>query len=139
MPPEAVEAMGVDVGTVQSWLTAVLAKITARAGRLQQQGRRSDPKKTAAKAGLSDRDAAQAARRGAAMQKMPEALGALEQGDLGVGHADVLTRQANRLSGAERKAFEEQSDQLVADSDTGRPVGPRLRQTLPRRRRSSPR
>ncbi len=116
MPPEAVEAMGVDVGTVQSWLTAVLAKITARAGRLQQQGRRSDPKKTAAKAGLSDRDAAQAARRGAAMQKMPEALGALEQGDLGVGHADVLTRQANRLSGAERKAFEEQSDQLVADA-----------------------
>ncbi len=116
MSPEAVEAMGVDVGTVQSWLTAVLAKITARAGRLQQQGRRSDPKKTAAKAGLSDRDAAQAARRGAAMQKMPEALGALEQGDLGVGHADVLTRQANRLSGAKKKAFEEQSDQLVADA-----------------------
>jgi hypothetical protein len=116
MPPEAVEAMGVDVGAVQSWLTAVLAKITARAGRLQQQGQRSDPKKTAAKAGLSDRDAAQAARRGEAMQKMPEALGALEQGDLGVGHADVLTRQANRLSGAKKKTFEEQSDQLVADA-----------------------
>ena len=41
MSPEAVEAMGVDVGTVQSWPTAVLAKITARAGRLEQQARRS--------------------------------------------------------------------------------------------------
>ncbi len=50
------------------------------------------------------------------MQKMPEALGALEDGSLGAGHADVLANQADRLSGREKKAFEEQSDQLVADA-----------------------
>ncbi len=50
------------------------------------------------------------------MQKMPEALGALEDGTLGAGHADVLASQADRLSGREKKAFEEQSDQLVADA-----------------------
>ena len=116
MPAEAVEAMSADIGSVHSWLTGVLAKVTARARRLQQQGQRSDPKKTAAKAGLGDREAAQAARRGDAMQKMPQALGALEDGDLGAGHADVLTRQANRLSRSAKKAFEEQSEQLVADA-----------------------
>ena len=52
------------------------------------------------------------------MQKMPQALGALEDGDIGVGHADVLARQADRLSGRQRQAFEEQSDQLVADAIT---------------------
>ncbi len=116
MPAEAVEALSADIGTVHSWLTGVLAKTTARSRRLQQQGRRSDPKQTAAKAGLGDRDAARAAKRGDAMQKMPEALGALEDGTLGVGHADVLASQADRLSGREKKAFEEQSDQLVADA-----------------------
>ena len=116
MPAEAVDAMGTDIGKVNSWLSGVLAKVTARSTRLRQQGQRSDPKKTAAKAGLGERDAAKAARRGEAMQKMPEALGALEQGEIGVGHADVLTNQANRLSGAKKKAFEDQSDRLVADA-----------------------
>ena len=106
MPPEAVEAMSTDIGRVQSWLSGVLAKVTTRSSTLQRQGRPSDPRKTAAKAGLGDREAAQATRRAAAMQKMPDALGALEDGDIGVGHADVLARQANRLSGRERKAFE---------------------------------
>ncbi len=50
------------------------------------------------------------------MQKMPEALGALEDGTLGAGHADVLANQADRLSGRDKQAFEEQSDQLVADA-----------------------
>ncbi len=118
MPAEAVDAMSADIGRVNSWLTGVLAKVTARSKRLQQQGQPSDAKKTARRAGLGDRDAAQAAKRGDAMQKMPEALGALEDGTLGAGHADVLTRQANRLSGREKKAFEEQSDRLVAEAIT---------------------
>ena len=46
MPAEAVDAMGIDIGSVQSWLTGVLAKVTARATRLQQQGQRADPKRT---------------------------------------------------------------------------------------------
>ena len=116
MPAEAIDAMGSDIGSVQSWLSGVLAKVTARATRLKQQGQPADPKKTAAKAGLGDRDAAKAARRGDAMQQMPEALGALEDGSIGVGHADVLTNQANRLSGAKKKAFGEESDRLVADA-----------------------
>jgi hypothetical protein len=116
MPAAAVEALSADIGTVHSWLTGVLAKATARSRRLQQQGQRSDPKKTAAKAGLGDREAAKAAKRGDAMQKMPQALGALEDGTLGVGHADVLAHQADRLDGRQRQAFEEQSDQLVADA-----------------------
>ena len=77
----------------------MLAKVTARARRLQQQGQRSDPKRTAAKSGLGDRDAARAAKRGDAMKTMPEALGALEDGSLGIGHADVLARHADRLMG----------------------------------------
>ncbi len=116
MPAEAVDALSADIGTVNSWLTGVLAKATARSRRLQQQGQRSDPNKTAKRAGLGDREAAQAAKRGDAMQKMPEALGALEDGTLGAGHADALTRQANRLSGREKKQFEEQSERLVADA-----------------------
>ena len=116
MPAEAVDAMGADIGSVQSWLSGVLAKVTAHATRLQQQGHKSDAKKTAGKAGLGEREAARAARRGEAMQKMPEALGALEDGTIGVGHADVLTNQANRLSGSKKKAFEGQSDRLVADA-----------------------
>ena len=116
MPPEAVEAMSIDIGRVQSWLSGVLAKVTTRSSTLQRQGQRSDPKKTAARAGLGDREAAQATKRADAMQKMPDALGALEDGKIGVGHADALARQANRLSGAEKKAFEAQSDQLVADA-----------------------
>jgi hypothetical protein len=116
MPPEAVEAMSTDIGVVHSWLTGVLAKVTTRASTLQRQGQRSDPKKTAAKAGLGDREAAQATKRAEAMQKMPEALGALEDGKIGVGHADALTRQANRLSGAKKTAFEQESDRLVADA-----------------------
>ena len=116
MPAEAIDALSAEIGTVNSWLTGVLAKVTARARRLQQQGQRSDPKKAAARAGLGDGDAAQAAKRGDAMQKMPEALGALEDGALGVGHAGVLARHADRLSGAKKKAFEEQSDQLVAQA-----------------------
>ncbi len=116
MPAEAVDALSAEIGTVNSWLVGVLAKVTARSRRLQQQGQRSDPKKTAAKAGLGDRDAAKAAKRGDAMQKMPEALGALEDGTIGVGHADALTRQANRLSGRDKQTFENQSDQLVAQA-----------------------
>ncbi len=116
MPAEAVDALSADIGSVNSWLVGVLAKVTARARRLQQQGQRSDPRKTAKRAGLGDREAAQAAKRGDAMQKMPEALGALEDGTLGVGHADVLTRQANRLSGRDKQTFEHQSDQLVAQA-----------------------
>ncbi len=116
MPAEAVDALSAEIGTVNSWLVGVLAKVTARARRLQQQGQRSDPKKAAKRAGLGDREAAQAAKRGDAMQKMPDALGALEDGSLGVGHADVLTCQANRLSGSKKKTFEEQSDQLVAQA-----------------------
>ena len=116
MPPEAVEAMSADIGRVQSWLSGVLAKVTTRSSTLQRQGRRSDPRKTAARAGLGDREAAQATKRAEAMQQMPDALGALEDGTIGVGHADVLARQVNRLSGRERKAFEAESDQLVADA-----------------------
>ena len=116
MPPEAVEAMSADIGRVQSWLSGVLAKVTTRSSMLQRQGQRSDPRKTAARAGLGDREAAQATRRADAMQQMPEALGALEDGTIGVGHADVLARQANRLSGRERKQFEAESDRLVADA-----------------------
>ena len=37
-------------------------------------------------------------------------------GPSGSGMPDVLARQANRLSGAEKKAFEAESDQLVADA-----------------------
>ncbi len=116
MPADAIDGLSAEIGTVNSWLVGVLAKVTARARRLQQQGQKADPKKTAAKAGLGDRDAARAAKRGDAMQKMPEALGALEDGTIGEGHADVLANQADRLSGREKKAFEEQSDQLVADA-----------------------
>ena len=116
MPADAIDALSAEIGAVNSWLVGVLAKVTARARRLQQQGQKSDPKKTAAKAGLGDREAAQAAKRGDAMQKMPEALGALEDGSLGVGHADVLARQADRLSGSKKKTFEEQSEQLVAQA-----------------------
>ncbi len=47
MPAEAVDALSADIGTVNSWLTGVLAKATARSRRLQQQGQRSDPNKTA--------------------------------------------------------------------------------------------
>ena len=81
MPADAVEAMSADIGRVQSWLSGVLAKVTTRSSTLQRQGQRSDPKKTAARAGLGDREAAQATRRADAMQQMPEALGALEDGD----------------------------------------------------------
>ena len=116
MPADAIDALSAEIGTVNSWLVGVLAKVTARARRLQQQGQKSDPKKAAANAGLGDRDAARAAKRGDAMQKMPDALGALEDGSLGVGHADVLTRQADRLSGSKKKTFEEQSEQLVAQA-----------------------
>ncbi len=116
MPADAIDALSVEIGTVNSWLVGVLAKVTARARRLQQQGQKADPKKTAAKAGLGDRDAAKAAKRGDAMQKMPEALGALEDGSIGEGHADVLANQADRLSGRDKQAFEQQSEQLVADA-----------------------
>ena len=116
MPADAIDAMGADIGQVKSWLSAVLAKLTARATRLQQQGEHTDAKKTAAKAGLGDRDAAKAAKRGEAMQNMPDALGALESGEIGVGHADVLAHQANRLSGSTKKAFEDGSERLVADA-----------------------
>jgi hypothetical protein len=87
-----------------------------RASTLQAQGKRADAKGVAAEAGLAPGEADKAAKRGKAMQQMPEALGALEDGKIGVGHADALTRQANRLSGAEKKAFEQHSDQLVADA-----------------------
>ncbi len=80
MPADAIDGLSAEIGTVNSWLVGVLAKVTARARRLQQQGQKADPRKTAAKAGLGDRDAAKAAKRGDAMQKMPEALGALEDG-----------------------------------------------------------
>ncbi len=116
MPADAVEAMSADIGRVQSWLSGVLAKVTTRSSTLQRQGQRSDPKKTAARAGLGDREAAQATRRAEAMQQMPDALGALEDGTIGVGHADALARQANRLSGPEKKAFEAESERLVADA-----------------------
>ena len=111
MPAEAIDALSAEIGTVNSWLVGVLAKVTARARRLQEQGQRSDPKKAARRAGLGDRDAAKAAKRGDAMQKMPEALGALEDGSIGAGHADVLANQADRLSGRDKQAFEQQSDQ----------------------------
>ncbi len=119
MPADAVEAMSADIGRVQSWLSGVLAKVTTRSSTLQRQGQRSDPKQTAARAGLGDREAAQATKRADAMQKMPDALGALEDGTIGVGHADVLARHANRLSGAEKKAFE------AAVRPTGRRRHPR--------------
>ena len=113
---EEVKALGSEMRTVQSWLSAYLGKLTVRASTLQAQGKRAGAKDVAAEAGLGPAEAAKAAKRGKAMQQMPEALGALEDGQIGVGHADVLTRHANRLSGSEKKAFEAQSDQLVADA-----------------------
>jgi hypothetical protein len=50
------------------------------------------------------------------MQQMPDALGALEDGEIGVGHADVLARHADRLSGAKKRRFQDRSEQLVADA-----------------------
>ena len=53
-----------------------------------------------------------------------EALGALEQGDLGVGHADAVDPPGEPVVGSKKKAFEEQSDQLVADAIRDGSVGP---------------
>ena len=50
------------------------------------------------------------------MQKMPEALGALGDGKIGVGHADALARESGRLSGSKQRQFEEESADLVADA-----------------------
>ncbi len=46
MPADAIDALSAEIGTVNSWLVGVLAKVTARARRLQQQGQKADPKKT---------------------------------------------------------------------------------------------
>ncbi len=116
MDAEEVKAAGAEMRQVQSWLSAYLGKLTVRASTLQAQGHRADAKDVAAEAGLAPREATKAAKRGKAMQQMPEALGALEDGDIGVGHADVLARHADRLSGREKKQFEDQSEQLVADA-----------------------
>ncbi len=116
MDAEQVKAAGGEMRQVQSWLSAYLGKLTVRASTLQAQGHRADAKDVAAKAGLAPREATKAAKRGKAMQQMPEALGALEDGTIGVGHADVLARHADRLSGREKKQFEDQSDRLVAEA-----------------------
>ena len=116
MDAEQVKELGSEMRTVQSWLSAYLGKLTVRAATLQAQGKRADARDVAAEAGLAPGEAAKAAKRGKAMQQMPEALGALEDGEIGVGHADALARQANRLSGPEKKAFEAESERLVADA-----------------------
>ena len=52
MPAEALDLMGADVGQVKSWLSAVLAKLTARATRLQQQGQPADAKEDCGEGGV---------------------------------------------------------------------------------------
>jgi hypothetical protein len=101
---------------VQSWLSAYLGKLTVRASTLQAQGQQADARDVAAEAGLAPREAARAAKRGKAMQPMPEAREALEDGEIGVGHADVLARHADRLPGAKKRRFQDQTEQLVADA-----------------------
>ncbi len=119
MSADEVDAAGAEMGAVQSWMTAYLAKLTARATRLQMQGRNTDAKRTAARTGMGSRDAARAAKRGKALAKMPEAMQALEAGAIGVGHADVLAGQADRLDGSKRRRFEEKTAELVAETVAG--------------------
>ena len=116
MSAEEVDAAGVEMGAVQSWMTAYLAKLTARATRLQMTGGNTDAERTAARTGMGSRDAARAAKRGAALARMPEAMRALEAGGIGVGHADVLARQADRLDGSKRRRFEEKTADLVDET-----------------------
>jgi 5-methylcytosine-specific restriction protein A len=116
MTAEDVKAFGSEMRVVQSWLSAYLGKLTVRASTLQAQGQHADARDVAAEAGLAPRDAARAAKRGKAMQQMPEAREALEDGEIGVGHADVLACHADRLPGAKKRRFQDQAEQLVADA-----------------------
>ncbi len=116
MTAEQVKTAGSEMRVVQSWLSAYLGKLTVRASVLQAQGQPADARDVAAEAGLGPREATKAAKRGKAMQQMPQAREALEGGEIGVGHADVLARQADRLSGREKRAFEDEAEQLVSDA-----------------------
>ena len=110
-PVHELDNLADDVGRVQSWLAAYLAKLTARADAARPQG--GDARRTAARTGIGSREAAKAAKRGEAMARMPEAMNALEDGEIGVGHADAMAAQSDRLSGDQRRAFEDQAAGMV--------------------------
>lgn len=75
-PVHELDNLADDVGRVQSWLAAYLAKLTARADAARPQG--GDARRTAARTGIGSREAAKAAKRGEAMARMPEAMNAVE-------------------------------------------------------------
>ena len=136
MPAEAVEAMGVDVGAVQSWLIGGVGQGHRPARRLQQQGQRSRrrrrPRPRPVWVTAKRRRRPSGARR---CRRCPRPWARSKTETIGVGHADVLARQADRLSGSKKKAFEDAVRAAGGRRHRRGPVGAGVREALPRRGR----